>query len=180
MNANIEVGKAIKSTDASAIIESLGIDPNGSVNRAVNEIGLYLSESADKLKAANVIILGLCGRRMSKELDADIVAKCLVQRVIEDKEGYDPDSAYEFAVDKMQKLYRKMPEVLKSETAVNMEETTASGRANKNNNQKKARAEEIYNRMKGENTQSAIAKAIAAELEISFANAFYYVSRVFK
>lgn len=180
MNANIEVGKAIKSSDAIAIVESLGIDPSGSVNRAINEVGLYLQESDDKLMAANKIILGLCGRRMSKELDADVVAKCLVQRVLEDNEGFDPDAAYEFAVDKMQRLYKKMPEVLKSETAVNMEETTASGRANKNNNQKKARAQEIYNKMKGENTQSAIAKAIAAELEISFANAFYYVSRVFK
>lgn len=165
---------------ATQIVESLGIDPAGSVSRAINEVGMYIAESGDKLLAANTIILGLSRRRESKLLEADIVAKCLVERVLKDGDNFDGEAAYQYAREKVARLIAKMPEILMSEAEVNMEETTQSGRANKNNNTKKEKAKIIYDRMKDDNTQSAIAKAIAEELEISFANAFYYVNRVFK
>lgn len=165
---------------ATQIVESLGIDPAGSVTRAINEVGMYIAESDDQLLAANTIILGLCRRRESKLLEADIVAKCLIERVLKDGDDFDGEAAYQYAREKVARLIKKMPEILKSEAEVNMEETTASGRANKHNNTKKERAKIIYDRMIKDNTQSAVAKAIAEELDITFANAFYYVNRVFK
>jgi hypothetical protein len=44
---------------------------------------------------------------------------------------------------------------------------------------KKAAARAIFDRMQG-STSGEIAKVIQTELKITYANAYYYVSRVFK
>lgn len=170
---------AKKETDAVAIVESLGIDTSGSKHTAIKLTGEYIDESGNKLAAANNIIKGLGGVEQSTELAADIVAKCMVERVIEQGSDFDSKNAQEYAEKKLQKLMKKMPELQKSEAA-EASPVTPSGRANKNNNEKKAKARIIFDQMKDGNSQSAIAKEIAAQLEITFANAFYYVNRVFK
>lgn len=170
-----------------ALVESLGLDPYGSINRAITGVGMYISESDQPLAAANRIIEGFVpGKREETLLDADIMAKCLVEYVMKNAatiEQYDSAAAYEYSMSKMGRLKEKMPEITVQPDATEQPAVTPSGRANKNNNQKKAAALEIYTEMTrpdGErHSQSAIAKAIAAKLEITFANAFYYVSRVF-
>ena len=57
-------------------------------------------------------------------------------------------------------------------------EASTTGRASRSNNDKKAKALEIFEANKSLGN-SDIAKKIAAELEITFANAYYYVTRVF-
>lgn len=174
---------AKKESDAVAIVESLGIDTSGSKHTAIKLTGEYISEAGDKLAAANNIIKGLGGNEQSTELAADIVAKCLVERVIEQGAAFDSKNAQEYADKKLEKLMKKMPELKKAEAA-EVPAVTPSGRANKNNNEKKAAALAIYTAMTSpdseRHSQSAIAKEIAAKLEITFANAFYYVNRVFK
>ena len=167
--------------DPVALIESLGIDPDGSPNRAMTVVGEYIDQSHDRQLAANTILMGLTGRRESTVIEADLVARYLVRRVMEDKEAFDRESAYTWARHKAQELLKKRPELLhfnEPEADPNAPTTTASGRANRSNNQKKAAAEVIYNDMIGK-PAGEIASAIAKELDISYANAYYYVSRVF-
>lgn len=167
--------------DPVALIESLGIDPHGSPNRAMTIVGEYIDDSADKQLAANTILMGLTGRRESTIIEADIVAKYVVKRVMEDKDAFDREAAYKWARDMATRLLQKRPEL----EAFNAPEvdpdaptTNANGRANRSNNQKKAAAEVIYNDMIGK-PAGEIATAIAKELDISYSNAYYYVSRVF-
>jgi hypothetical protein len=163
-----------------AIMESLGLDVDGSVSKAVNDLGMYFNESENKLASANTIITSLGGTEMSNELEADMMAKALIEQVMKTKESYSVEAAVTKATEKVARVLKKMPELKVAKEVTEVPTTTPSGRANKNNNEKKANAKVIYDRMnEGTTSQSAIAKQIASELDITFANAFYYVSRVF-
>ena len=47
-------------------------------------------------------------------------------------------------------------------------------------NDKKAAAQKIFDELKAEQANGVIAQAISKELNITYANAYYYVTRVFK
>lgn len=163
-----------------AIMESLGLDVDGSVSKAINELGMYFNESENKLASANTIITSLGGTEMSNELEADMMAKALIEQVMKTKESYSPEVAVTKATEKVSRVLKKMPELKVTKEVTEVPTTTPSGRANKNNNQKKVNAKVIYDRMNdGTSSQSSIAKQISTELDITFANSFYYVSRVF-
>jgi hypothetical protein len=163
--------------DAVQALGKMGLAPGMSVTRAISKIGLDISESSSPLEAANRIITLFGGSPVSKPVQADIIAKAMVEHAIMNSEYYQADDAVVIALEKYRKIEKTMPYVFAGST----ESLTPSRNGvvkEVKTNDVKARALEIYNREKGKGG-TEIAKVIAAELNISFANAYYYVGRVF-
>lgn len=160
------------------VLDKLGLKPGMSVTRAISKIGLDISESADPLRAANKIIVALNGNQAANPIHADIVAKALIEQAVIFGESYNADKAMNIANEKYDKIKRTMPYVFagSSEDLAPKRQVEVK---QKRGGDKKARALEIFNREKGKEN-GEIAKVIAAELEITYANAYYYVTRVFK
>lgn len=164
-------------TNAVKALEKIGLTPGMSVTRAISKIGLDISESPSPLEAANKIITMFGGSPVSKPVQADIIAKAMVEHAIMNSEYYMADEAVVIALEKYRKIEKTMPYVFAGST----ESLTPSRNGvvkEVKTNDIKAQALEIYNREKGK-SGTDIAKVIAAELNITFANAYYYVGRVF-
>lgn len=162
--------------DAVQVLNNLGLQPRMSVTRAISKIGLDIIESTSQLEAANRIITMLGGTPVSKPVQADIIAKAMVEYAVNNSEYYLPDEAVVYALQKYHKIERTMPYVFAGTTE---SQTPVRGIVKeKKTNDVKSAALEIYNREKGK-SGTEIAKTIAAELDITFANAYYYVGRVF-
>ena len=163
--------------DAAYVLNKLGLEPGMSVTRAINKIGLDIIESSNPLEAANRIITMFGGTPTSKQIESDIIAKSLVEYAVKNSEYYQPDEAMVVALEKFRKIQRTMPYAF----AGTSESTTPNTHGvvkQKKTNDIKSLALDIYNREKGK-SGTEIAKLIAAELDITFANAYYYVGRVF-
>lgn len=159
-------------------LEKLGLQPSMSVSRAISKIGLDISESNDPLRAANKIITALNGLPVANPIHADIIAKALIEQAVIFGDSYSAEKAMAVANEKYDKIKRTMPYVF----AGSSEDPTPKRNVEvkeKRGGDKKVRALEIFNREKGK-PNGEIAKMIAAELEITYANAYYYVTRVFK
>ena len=164
-------------SNAVAVLKKFGIKPYSSVTAAITQVGLAINESGSPLDEANRIIVSLGGAPVSKTVQADIIAKALIEQAVVNGNKYIPASAVSIAEAKYQRIVETMPYVFAGsdqDTRVVQAQKTTSKRGG----DKKERALEIYNREKGK-AGSDVAKIIAAELEISYANAYYYVSRVF-
>lgn len=160
-----------------AALKKLDLQPGMSVTRAISKIGLDILESSNQLEAANRIIIMFGGTPVSKPVQADIIAKSLVECAINNSEYYLPEDAMVVALRKYHKIEKTMPYVFAgtTETQSPLREGTAKP---PKVNDIKTLALDIYNREKGK-TSAEIAKIIAVELDITFANAYYYVGRVF-
>lgn len=162
--------------NATQALNTLGLQPRMSVTRAISKVGLDIAESASQLEAANKIITLFGGSPVSKPVQADIIAKAMVEYAVNNSEYYQADDAVVYALGKYHKIERTMPYVFAGTTE---SQTPARGPIKeKKTNDVKSAALEIYNREKGK-SGTEIAKVIAAELDITFANAYYYVGRVF-
>ena len=91
------------------------------------------------------------------------------------------------AIEKVKQVSTKMPFIYQTSEAVEQASkpktiTTKDNvvRASKSNNDKKAKALEIFKTLDPAMSASEKAKVIAKQLEITYANAYYYISRVFK
>jgi hypothetical protein len=160
-------------------LSKLGLRPGMSVSRAITSVGLDIDEASDPLLAANKVIVLLGAKPVSNTIMANIYAKALVEQAVVWGDAYVPENAYAIAHEKYKKIQITMPEIF-----VNSDEngnyTNRSNKASKPVNDKKTQALEIYNRETNNKlTNTAIAKIIAEELDITLANAQYYVTRVF-
>lgn len=161
------------------VLKKLGIDPSMSVHRAIHEVGIIVNDAPNRLQEANKIIQSLGAPRvLREERIAEIVAKGLVEQAVIDPMNFDPEKAMAIANQKYEKILSLYPYVLKHDVKV-PSPSKPGKRASRKNNDKKARAEELFNANK-EKSNGDIAKLISTELEITYANAYYYVSRVFK
>ena len=159
------------------VLSKMGLRPGMSVTRAITKIGMEIDDSSDQLKAANKIIISLGAKPVSNVAMANVIAKALVEQAVVHGEAYVPEDAIVVANGKFDKLMAHMPYAFSTDNAGN----PSLGKAGKATNDKKAQALEIFNRETGKKlTNSAIAEIIAKELDISLANAQYYVNRVFK
>lgn len=157
-------------------LNKLGLKPGMSVTRAITLIGLDINDSSSPLHAANKIITSLGGEPQAKPIQADIIAKALIEQAVIFGESYNAEKAMTAAKTKYDKIEKTMPYVFAgSEEQVGGTTEVKSTRGG----DKKVRALEIFNREKGK-SNGDIAKIIAAELEITYANAYYYITRVFK
>ena len=163
--------------DVKAVLNKLGLQPNMSVTRAISKIGLDLIESPNQLEAANRIIVALGGTPVSKPVQADIIAKALVEQAVVNSEYYLPDDAMVIALGKYNKIEKTMPYVFAG-TTEDMQPSRNKEVKERRGNGNKELALVIFNREKGK-SGTEVAKMIADELGITFANAYYYVGRVF-
>lgn len=158
-------------------LNKLGLAPGMSVSRAITTIGLMFSESSNPLNAANKVIVSFGGNPVSTPLHADIIAKALIEQAVLFGPNYDSEQAAIVAADKFKKISATMPYLFAATDSSTTSENRA-GTEKSHSNDKKVNALEIYNREKGK-AGGEIAKIIATELDITYANAYYYVSRVF-
>ena len=159
--------------DVQSVFKKYEINPKGSINRAIVSVSDRISEASDPLALSNSIIKQLGCTPMSCNIDAPIIAKALIEQAILMQADYVPDAAFKVAEDKLNKMKVNHPYMFV------MKEKQLEATANKPTNDKKARALEIFEANRGKKP-SDVAKLIQVELGITFANAYYYVSRVFK
>lgn len=172
--------------DAVYVLEKMGLKPGMSVSRAIHSVGLKIDDSSDPLRAANKIIISLGAQPVSNSIMANILAKALVEQAVLSGASYDTEKSIAIASEKYLKIERTMPYIFagsgEGSTPI-LNTPVAAGSSKKSagkSNDKKALALDIYNRESGKGlTGTAIAKIIAEELEITVANAQYYVTRVF-
>lgn len=162
----------------SDFVKTHKVDPN-SVIRSIQTIGLKVNESSDPLLTANRIIMSLGGSPLTNPIDARIMAQALTEQLLVQKDAYDTNQAISIATEKLNKIKSEMPFIYATkESDVNT--ATADGkRASRKTNDKKAKAFEIFEQNR-DKKESDVAKLIQNQLGITFANAYYYVNRVFK
>ena len=174
--------------DIPKLFKDLKINPVGSVHRAIQDVGTVLDNSSNRLNAANKLIVRLGASPVSNERQAEVIAKGLVEQAFINGGLYNAEDAIKVVNDKYIKLLGDMPYLYAlNESQYNnatgesdSQPRTTSGRAKKgDNNDKKAAALDIFLKHKGKKA-GEVAQIIADELSITYANAYYYVSRVFK
>lgn len=163
--------------DAVSALRKIGLQPGMSVTRAISKIGLDIGESSNQLEAANRIIVSFGGVPASKPIHADIIAKALIEQAVVMGANYNSVEAMVVANEKFGKVERTMPYVFAGSTE-DMQPARQAAATERKKGGTKDQALTIFNREKGK-TNNEIAKIIAAELDITFANAYYYVGRVF-
>jgi len=167
--------------NAKQVLKTYGIK-EGSVVRAIQQVGEDIGLSSDPLSYANSIISDLGGTDQYDLASARIIAKALVEQAMTQDE-YDRPEAVIVAGTKLEKIRKNMPYVFaESEAAEDRVSSTSTSRVkikSVKTNDKKPKAKAIFDANK-DMTNGEIAQMIAAELEITYANAYYYVSRVFK
>lgn len=156
----------------------LDIKQGMSVTRALTATGLFFGTFSNPAVGPNKVIVWLGGDPVKNPVEADIIAKALVeQAVILGPEQYKAEPAMQIAQQKLAKIRLTMPYAFAGADAV-VEPKPASKRSARGGD-KKETARVIFEREKGK-TNGEIAKTISQELHITYANAYYYVSRVFR
>lgn len=167
--------------NAKQVLKTYGIKGE-SVVRAIQQVGEDIGLSSDPLAYANSIISDLGGTDQYDLASARIIAKALVEQAMSQPE-YDRPEAVTIADQKLEKIRKDMPYVFAESEAAEDQVSSTTTRKVKiksvKTNDKKPKAKAIFDANK-DKTNGEIAQMIAAELEITYANAYYYVSRVFK
>lgn len=164
----------MSTVDAKQVLSDYGIKPY-SVGGAIKQIGDTIDESRDPLSLSNSIINQLGGVDQYDIVSAKIIAKALIEQAMV-QDPYDSEQATKVAESKLEKIRKDMPYVFVKPEEESVSEPTPKQAAVVD---KKARAQAIFNANKSL-TNGEIAKLIQDDLKITYANAYYYVSRVFK
>lgn len=163
--------------NAKEVLSTYGIKTD-SVVRAIQQVGEDIGLSADPLGYANSIISDLGGSDQYDLASARVLAKALVEQAIK-QDNYDASSASMTADAKLAKIKTDMPYVF-AESESGPATTSFKSKAKPaKTNDKKGKAKAIFDANK-DKANGEIAGLISKELEITYANAYYYVSRVFK
>lgn len=165
--------------NAKQVLSNYGIKSD-SVVRAIQQVGEDIGLSSDPLTYANSIITDLGGSDQYDLASARILAKALIEQAIT-QDKYDPVSATLTADGKLDKIRISMPYVFAESDDADKPTSSSFTRKVKttSTNDKKPKAKAIFDANK-DKTNGEIAQMIAADLSITYANAYYYVSRVFK
>lgn len=162
------------------VLKKLGIDPKMSVHRAIYDVSCRVNNSSNRLRESNMIIESFGAPKIKKdERIAELIAKGIVEYAFQHPTDFVVDKAVEAAKGKYEKLLSRYPYIFqepkeKPSSYVRKDPT----RASRKNNDKKAQAEQLFNENK-QLSNGELAKLISKQLEITYANAYYYVSRVF-
>ena len=172
--------------NATKTLEKLQIPTNLTVHHAIAKAGELIDCTVHPLSKANSIIKEFGGEQTENIVEARLLAKALVEQAFYARDRFDAINILN-AVNKVKQVSNKMPFIYQTSDAVEQAAkpktiTTKDNvvRASKSNNDKKAKALEIYKTLDSTISASEKAKIIAKQLEITYANAYYYVSRVFK
>ncbi len=165
----------MSTVDAKQVLSDYGIK-SSSVGGAIKQIGDTIDDSRDPLALSNSIINQLGGIDQYDLTSAKIIAKALIeQAMVQDQ--YDTTKASEIAESKLEKIRKEMPYVFTK--AEEEADAQPAKQQSSSSNDKKAKAEVIFKANK-QLSNGDIAKLIQKELNITYANAYYYASRVFK
>lgn len=158
--------------------------------RAIQRVQEIVEKASDPLAAANKIITAFGCTAVSDENQARIIAKGLAEQIVVQGLDYDPATAMKIVAEKYMKIERTMPWLFASSTSTQtpVTKTDISGSSThkkvkkpKRGGDKKERALTIFNTYAGKGVaDSDVAKDISKQLDITFANAYYYVTRVFQ
>jgi hypothetical protein len=173
--------------DIHKFLKEYKIDPRGSVHTAIATISDRIQNSSDALDAANVISFKLGASPAANLVDARLIALSLVEvafRCSVDGTVYDVEEALTTARAKAERIGREMPwlySVLKKNIVINDDgtETIVEPRAKRGNSDKKQLAAKLYEANKSKPI-GEIVTTLQKEMAITYANAYYYVTRVFK
>ena len=172
--------------NATAILDKYSIPTNLTVHHAINRAGDVIDSTSYPIMMANDIIKALGGTQSENLVEARLLAKALVEQAYYAKDKFDTLNVMK-EIEKVKQVSIKMPFIYQTSDAVEQASKPKTiitkdnvVRASKSNNDKKAKALEIYRSIDPTISASEKAKVIAKQLEITYANAYYYVSRVFK
>lgn len=163
------------------VVETLtkhGISTDKGINKAVFDVSDIVNNSANRHKVANKIIQDLGAPSINDERVAVVYVKALVEQAVENQQNFNIEAATKAATLRVEKLFNDIPWAFYVPTKKSAEREITE-RQHPDKNIKKAAAYKIFCNHK-DKTNHAIAKIIAAELNITYSNAFYYASRVFK
>lgn len=167
--------------DATNILSKYRIPTNLTVHHAIVSVGDVLDAASDFLSTANAIISDLGGPSTNDPVRARLFAKALVEQAFIHPTDYDPDQAVPVAQAKVEKVCERLPFLFNSSNKPTTFKEAAADidRKERSASDKRAKALAIWkanpNLGAGE-----CAKLIAKELGITYSNAYYYTSRVFK
>lgn len=173
--------------NVNSIFNKYNITPTESKFRIVNEISDNITSSKDQIQTSNRIIKDFGLKPLTNLIDSRIVALALIEHALDNQTNFDVESAEKAAMTKLKCIVGEMPFLYNVKENVVMEAVQMNGevvgykrprKENVDKQMKKQKALDIYNANK-EKKPTDIAKLIQVELGITFANAYYYVSRVF-
>lgn len=156
--------------NALELLRKNDIPLNQTIHHAIARTGDVIDNDGHPLAKANFLIKQLGGQEISNIVIAKLMAKSLIEQVYIQKDDYNGELANVVAKAKVDKIINNSPYILQTS-----EPEVASAPVS----DKKAAARAIFDRMQG-STSGEIVKAIQNELKITYANARYYVDRVFK
>lgn len=156
--------------NALELLRKNDIPLNQTIHHAIARAGDVIDNDGHPLAKANFLIKQLGGQEISNIVIARLMAKSLIEQVYIQKDDYNGELANVVAKAKVDKIINNSPYIIQTSEP---EVATAPV------SDKKAAARAIFDRMQG-STSGEIVKAIQNELKITYANARYYVDRVFK
>lgn len=162
------------------VLKQINIDPRAGKLRAVQDVGERIMADSEPLRYANTLIQKLGGVAQQDFPTARIIAKALVEQACSG-DKYDTDAAMQYAIEKVAKLRRDLPFVFaeKGDSDTGSLSAPAKPKKTRGGGDKKTQALEICE-ANSTLTNGQLAKLIEKEMGISYANAHYYASRVFK
>lgn len=158
------------------VLHKYKIPTNLTVHHAIVTVSELLDNTPDYMATANAIISELGGATTNDPVKARLFAKALVEQAYIHPTNYDPVAALEIAIAKVDRIAERIPFLFK-EKKESFKQTAE--RQERSAGDKRAKALAIW---KANSSLSAgeCAKLIAKELGITYSNAYYYTSRVFK
>ena len=168
------------SLDIEKIFQKYKLGHHKSPTKLIQAIGDIITESRTELKVSNMMIRDFGGDPVLNPGESRIIAKTYFEHALRDGSAFDLELANKAAKERIIKLRRSFSCLFLD----NLDENGNPPERKQREQDpevvaRKNAAEKIYNANK-EKTATEIAKLIEAELNITFANAYYYVSRVFK
>ena len=173
-------------TDA---FKTVGITEKMSPVAAINATDLYICNDDPKASTATIItrangLLKLMGveKFFSHHVEADIVAKSLIEQAILKGDAFVLGEAMAYAEDKIASIRIKMPWLFRDQVieAGSTEDATPTAPRTKGaNNSKNRDVPAMVAKIvaTGVNDRGEIVRQVAEELGIEYANAFYYVKK---
>lgn len=145
------------------------------LHHALHKCNQIFQNSSNYIEAANVIITDLGAQPIDDPVRAKLTAKALVEQAFLNRDNFTPE-AIQQAIVKADKIHAALPTLFSARANATAEQPKAKP---VRDNDKKAKALVIYNDHKHNKSAGEIAKMIATKLDITYSNAYYYVSRVF-
>ena len=178
------------SINVQAALKEIDVDPRQGVTRAIQMVGRNIQESSDPIGYANAVITSLGGVDQYDFPSARIMAKALVERAVSG-DTYVAEEAVKYAEEKIEKLRSDVKtaflfaeenkDVFDLETG-EQKPAKQKGRKSTVMSDGKSKKESALAICKANSSleNAALAGMIQKELKITYANAYYYASRVFK